>query len=121
GRNDSADADKLKQIDKLGRMTKGLWGDELKKGVNQILETGELKIKPEFPYRHPRTGEFMEREFDPFKLAEIMGMHGMNATVVPPKFFTQKPFLNVAGKIISGLHPTSIYFQPNFHILGVKK
>ncbi len=113
--------DREKMLDKLAAMTKGLWGDELIEGVNQILESGEMKIKPEFLYRHPRTGEFMEREFNPFELANEMGKHGINARVVPARFFTQKPLLNFAGKVISATHPLSIYVQPNFYILGKKQ
>jgi SAM-dependent methyltransferase len=117
----SSDIDRDKLLDNLAAMTKGLWGDEITQGVNQILESGELKIKPEFLYRHPRTGEFMEREFNPFKLANEMGNRGINARVVPARFFTQKPMLNFAGKAISALHPLSIYIQPNFYILGEKR
>lgn len=117
----SSDIDRDKLLDKLAAMTKGLWGEEIALGVNQILESGDLKIKPEFLYRHPRTGEFMEREFNPFELANEMGNHGINARVVPARFFTQKPMLNFAGKVISALHPLSIYIQPNFYILGEKR
>lgn len=108
-------------LDKMASMTKGLWGDELIEGVNQILESGELELKPEFLYRHPRTGEFMEREFNPFELANEMGNHGMSSIVVPARFYTQKPMLNLAGKMISATHPLSIYIQPNFYILGKKQ
>ena len=108
-------------IDVLAHMTKGLWGDGLIKGVREILATGELRTKPEFPYCNPRTGEMMEREFNPLSLAKELSRHGFETRVIPPRFYTRKPLRNAIGVLIRHMHPVSIFIQPNFYILGRKQ
>jgi SAM-dependent methyltransferase len=112
------DHDMTRLLDILAKETMGFWGEELLKATDQLLKKGKFDKKPEFPYRHPRTGEFMEREFDPFKLADEMNKHGIGASVIRPRFFTQKRLLNIAGKVISITHPVSAFVQPNFYVLG---
>lgn len=115
------DSDRKRLFNELAKMTMGLWSNEIKIGVEEILQTGELTLKPEFPYRHPRTGEFMEREFNPFDLARQMKKHGFQATVIRPRFYTQRPILNMVGKVVTITHPVSIFVQPNFYILAERK
>ena len=120
---DSEDIEKGREhiIDRLACLTQGLWGDEVIEGARQILETGELKLKAEFPYRSPITGEMMEREFNPFHLADVIRKHGFVATVIPPRYYTRKWWRNAIGTAIRFTHPLSIFVQPGFYILAVKK
>ncbi len=108
-------------LDRLARLTQGLYGDQLIEGTDQILETGELRIEPVFLYRHPRSGDFSEREFNPFWVARELGKHNIQAKVIRPFYSTQKPILNTIGRMIRVTHPLSIIVQPNFYILGTKK
>ena len=108
-------------LDTLARMTQGLWGDEVFAGADQILETGKMQIKPVFLFREPRTGDCVEREFNPFWVARELGKHGIDAKVVAPFYATQKPVLNTIGKVIRALHPLSIFLQPNYYIIGTKR
>jgi SAM-dependent methyltransferase len=115
------DEERDRLLDELARLTQGLWGDEVTGGADQILETGAHRFEPDFLYRQPRTGDCLEREFNPFRVARELGGHSIDARVVRPLFSTQKPLLNIIGKMIRATHPLSIIVQPNFYIVGTKR
>jgi 2-polyprenyl-3-methyl-5-hydroxy-6-metoxy-1,4-benzoquinol methylase len=118
---EETESNRERALDTLARLTQGLWGDEVTEGADQILKNGAHRFKPEFLYRQPRTGDCLEREFNPFRVAKRLGGHGIDARVVRPLFSTRKPLLNIIGRLIRATHPLSILVQPNFYILGTKR
>jgi len=57
-----------KIVVKLARETAGLYGDAIRKIVEEYLKTGKIMQYPYFKYRNPLTGEYPEMEFNPMEI-----------------------------------------------------
>jgi SAM-dependent methyltransferase len=68
------------------RRTRGLVGEDVEAGVRELLETGEVRRKPEFEYRDPRDGQYPERELDPFWMMRKFKDAGLEPELLPAFF-----------------------------------
>lgn len=119
------------KIDVLVKKTQGLYGEQIRRAVNEFLETGEISIKPTFMYRNPVNGDVIEMLFDPYYLKELIKHHGFgNVKVqlrVPApihKFFSIFSFLN-QGKFFTNffvfITPLLLFLVPEgFEIIAKK-
>jgi SAM-dependent methyltransferase len=68
------------------RETRGMFGDQIQDGVEELLQTGTIRRKPEFPYRDPRDGQYPERELNPFWLQTKFREAGLTPELLPAFF-----------------------------------
>ena len=68
------------------RQTRGFYGEEIHAAVRELLETGAVRRKPDFPYRDPRDGQYPERELNPFWLARKFREAGLMPELLPAFF-----------------------------------
>jgi SAM-dependent methyltransferase len=68
------------------RRTRGLVGEEVETGVRELLETGQVRHRPEFEYRDPRDGQYPERELNPFWLMQKFRDAGLEPELLPAFF-----------------------------------
>jgi ubiquinone/menaquinone biosynthesis C-methylase UbiE len=111
----------------LARATKGLTKSEIITAVSTYLTSGALDLpRPEFPFRNPASGEFAERDFDPFSLIKRFRRAGFAATLLRPRFFYSPFTLGRAAvgaglKVVEAAYPISLPVCPFFEILAVKE
>ena len=123
--------EKFPQMDRekvqlLSQETKGMFGNEIFEAVEKFEKTGKIPARPKFRYRNPMTGEFPEREINPFRLKMMLIKRGFEASFIP-YFYSEsfsgtemmiKRFFYLMGRYISILH---LFLTPGFAILGEKK
>jgi len=123
--------EKFPQMDRekvqlLSQETKGMFGNEIFEAVEKFQKTGRIAARPKFRYRNPMTGEFPEREINPFRLKMMLIKRGFEASFIP-YFYSEslsgtemmiKRFFYLMGRYISILH---LFLTPGFAILGEKK
>lgn len=114
------------KIDFLSRETAGMFGDEIFKAVEDFEKNGKIANKPAFRYRNPTTGEYPEKEINPFKLKHMLWKNGFEVTFTP--YFYSSSFSNVEMTIkclsywIEKCIPVAhLLLVPGFTLLGRKK
>jgi SAM-dependent methyltransferase len=114
------------KIDFLSRATAGMFGEEIFKAVEDFEKNGKIPNKPIFRYRNPITGEYPEKEINPFALKKMLKRVGFDVSFVP-HFYSQsfrdlemavKRFYYLAEKYLPVIH---LLLSPGFALLGVKK
>jgi ubiquinone/menaquinone biosynthesis C-methylase UbiE len=124
-----------KTLEYLSRRTKGMWGDEIFKAVEEYLSKGVIAKKRGFLYIDPRNGMLAEIEYNPFKIKRLLGEYGFLTKIIPPYFYYTYPYLshplseNSFGQIIKVLikralrffYPFSLLTTPQFEILARKE
>jgi SAM-dependent methyltransferase len=68
------------------RETRGMFGDQVATGVEELLRSGAIQRKPEFRYRDPRDGQYPERELNPFWLMDKFRAAGLEPELLPAFF-----------------------------------
>lgn len=68
------------------RETRGMFGDRVGAAVEELLLTGTIRDRPEFPYRDPRDGQYPERELNPFWLMRKFRDAGFTPELLPAFF-----------------------------------
>ena len=58
-------------------------GEEIFKAVEDFEKNGKIANKPVFPYRNPITGEYPEKEINPFSLKKLLERVGFVASFIP--------------------------------------
>jgi ubiquinone/menaquinone biosynthesis C-methylase UbiE len=110
----------------LSRKTAGLFGNEIFEAVKEFERIGKISKRPEYRYRNPKTGEFPEREINPFELKRMLMKRGFEVSFIP-YFYSQscrniemiiKRFYYLLGKYISIFH---LFLTPGFALLGRKR
>ena len=115
------------KLSEMARATQGLWGEEVIQAAHNMLQGKPLGYQPIFPYRNPLTGEFIELEFNPFKLRKRLEARGFRAEILPPAAYKQRPtsakkrVTNALKGIISIAPPLSAFVMPYFRIRCVKE
>ena len=114
------------KIQLLSQETAGMFGNEIFEAVEKFEKTGRIPARPKFRYRNPMTGEFPEREINPFKLKMILIKRGFEVSFVP--YFYAESFKNaemivkrlfyLMGRYLSIFH---LFLTPGFALLGIKK
>jgi SAM-dependent methyltransferase len=114
------------EINFLSRETAGMFGEEIFKAVEDFEKNGKIRNKPKFRYRNPITGEYPEREINPFTLKKMLKRVGFDVSFVP-HFYSQsfrdlemavKRFYYLAEKYLPVIH---LFLSPGFALFGVKK
>ena len=114
------------KIDFLSRATAGMFGEEIFKAVEDFEKNGKIPNKPIFRYRNPITGEYPEKEINPFALKKILKRVGFDVSFVP-HFYSEsfrdfemavKRFYYLAEKYLPVVH---LFLSPGFALFGVKK
>jgi hypothetical protein len=81
------------KIDFLSRATAGMFGEEIFKAVEDFEKNGKIANEPVFPYRNSITGEYPEKEINPFSLKKLLERVGFEASFIP--HFCSESFTNL--------------------------
>jgi len=110
----------------FSRKTAGMFGDEIFEAIRELEETGEISKHPEFPYRNPMTGEYPEKEINPFRFKRVLQDKGFEVSFTP--YFYSESFGDIEmivkrlyylmEKYVSTVH---LFLTPGFSLLGTKK
>jgi len=115
-----------KKLEYLSRKTAGMFGDEIFEAVKEFQRKGEISKRPKFPYRNPITGEFPEKEINPFRFKRILQKKGFEVSFTP-YFYSEsfgdiemivKCLYSLIEKYVSTVH---LFLTPGFALLGTKK
>lgn len=109
------------ELSLLAEITRGLWGKEIHEAVLAFLEGKPFKKSLDFPYRNPLTGEYPEREFNPFTLKRDLERKGFRVKIIPPRLYPAMRIKRFIAWWLMVLHPISIIMSPVFRILAVKQ
>lgn len=108
------------------RETRGMFGDQVATGVEELLQTGTVRNRPEFPYRDPRDGQYPERELNPFWLMRKFREAGLKPELLPA-FFSRgievhpRQWIKDVLRFFCGRWPAlSVYVWPILRIRGRK-
>jgi len=115
-----------KKAEFLSRRTAGMFGKEIFEAVEEFDAKGKVSKRPEFPYRNPITGEFPEREINPFRFRRMLIESGFEVSFVPYYYsesvseieMVAKRLFHLMGKYFSIFH---LFLTPGFALLGRKK
>jgi SAM-dependent methyltransferase len=116
----------LKKLNLLSKKTAGMFGDEIFEAIREFEKIGEVSKRPKFRYRNPMTGEFPEREINPFDLKMMLIKRGFKVSFIP-YFYSEslrdkemiiKRIYYLMGKYISIFH---LFLTPGFALLGIKR
>jgi SAM-dependent methyltransferase len=113
------------KIDFLSRATAGMFGEEIVKAVEDFENKGKIPSKSIFPYRNPITGEYPEKEINPFTLKHILQKKGFEVSFA--SYFYSSSLSNIEmtikclsywiEKCIPIIH---LLLAPGFALLGKK-
>jgi 2-polyprenyl-3-methyl-5-hydroxy-6-metoxy-1,4-benzoquinol methylase len=108
------------KLDKLAKITIGMWGEEIYNAVEAFIKGERIETCPAFKYRNPKTGEFPERDFNPFQLRKTIEQIGFKAKVsIGP---IQRAGIPTAiNDILSLLSPISIPLAFKFDVSAHRK
>ena len=101
--------------------TKGLHGTQLVATVEEYLRTGRLRNPQRDEFRNPLTGEYPERLFNPYRLAEVLRTMGFYRIFVQPglPFHPTRRWIRY---LASPFFPIIFrYSQRGFEITAVKR
>jgi ubiquinone/menaquinone biosynthesis C-methylase UbiE len=115
-----------KKIHEIARKTAGLTESEIGEVMRVYGETNRLPaIAAPFKYRHPLTGECLERSFSPFLLKRYLKKLGFEAEILPPAMSPN--FQGMKGRvkrIVIFLHQKlpwiMVPFFSEYRIVGIK-
>lgn len=110
----------------LSKKTVGMSGIEIFEAVREFEEKGKISTHPEFRYRNPITGEFPEKEINPFRIGKLLTQRGFEVSFTP--YFYSESFGDIE-MIVKRLYylmekyfsPLSLFLTPGFALLGIKK
>jgi len=110
----------------LSEKTAGMFGDEILEAVREFTETGKISRRPRFIYRNPMTGEFPEREINPFSLKRMLQGAGFEVSFIPYFYSASFRSLEMAAKrfyfLLEKNFPTvHLFLCPGFALLGIKR
>jgi ubiquinone/menaquinone biosynthesis C-methylase UbiE len=109
----------------LSKKTVGMWGVEIFEAVREFKERGEISNCPKFRYRNPITGEYPEKEINPFRLGELLKKRGFEVFFTP-YFYSEslgnlemivKRIYYLMEKNVTTLH---LFLTPGFTLLSKK-
>jgi ubiquinone/menaquinone biosynthesis C-methylase UbiE len=114
------------KVDFLSRATAGMFGEEIFKAVEDFEKNGKVANKPAFRYRNPITGEYPEKEINPFTLKKLLRGVGFEVSFIPYFYSESFKCLEMAAKrfyycVEKYLPIAHLFLSPGFALLGVKK
>jgi len=113
----------IKLIKVLVKKTQGLYGNEIVRAVSSILKGQNFK-SPKFKYRDPVTGNFPERELNPFKVLRTLKQTGFKCKIIRFHSPYYNGFRGLLKKLLiqSEMFPMFIPFiYSNFFLLGKRE
>jgi ubiquinone/menaquinone biosynthesis C-methylase UbiE len=116
----------LNKVNFFSRETAGMFGDEIYNAINEFEKSGVISERPKFRYRNPMTGEFPEKELNPFTLKCRLEKKGFKVSFIPHFYsssfsdieMTIKRLFYWMEKCILIGH---LFLIPGFALLGIKK
>ena len=116
----------LEKVNFLSRETSGMFGDEIYKSIYEFETGGVISERPKFRYRNPMTGEFPEKELNPFTIKCMLDKMGFEVCFIPHFYYasfgdiemTMKRLFYWMEKYIPKGH---LFLTPGFSLLGIKK
>ena len=116
----------LEKVNFLSRETSGMFGDEIYKSIYEFETGGVISERPQFRYRNPMTGEFPEKELNPFTLKCVLKKIGFEVSFIPHFYsasfsdieMTMKRLFYWMEKYIPIGH---LFLTPGFALLGKKR
>lgn len=114
------------KIDFLSKETAGMFGEEIFEAVKEYEINGKIVNKPIFTYRNPITGEYPEKEINPFSLKIMLERVGFEVSFIPHFYSESFRDLEMAIKrfyywIEKYLPIAHLFLSPGFALLGIKK
>lgn len=114
------------KVNFLSRETSGMFGDEIFEALQEFEKMGKISKRPKFRYRNPLTGEFPEKEINPFSLRRVLREIGFDISFIPYYYSTSfnnaemmiKRFFYWMENHIPKLH---LFLTPGFALLGKKR
>lgn len=112
-------------IQHLSKKTAGMYGAQVVEAAERLLTKKKI-VKPIFKYRHPITGEFQEREFNPIRLRRELMQRGFDVEFLKPLFSPfyrgLKGLLKRLFLLIFAFYPAfSFFVLPYFRFICIKK
>ena len=109
----------------LAEKTAGMFGREIFEAVEEFEKAGELSNYPEWHYRNPVTGEFPEREINPFCLKRALREMGFDVSLIPyfysTSFRNREMLIKHIYYLFGRYFPiTHLFISPGFTLLGIK-
>jgi SAM-dependent methyltransferase len=116
----------VEKIDFLSKETIGMFGEEIFKAVEDFEKNGTIPNKPKFCYRNPISGEYPEKEINPFSLRKLLEEVGFEVSFTPYFYSESFKCLEMAVKrfyyfVEKYLPIAHLLLSPGFALLGVKK
>jgi len=116
----------LEKVNFLSRATSGMFGDEIYEALYEFERCGAIFERPKFRYRNPVTGEFPEKELNPFTLKSMLEQTGFEVSFVPYFYsasmsdieMTMKRLFYWVEKYLPVVH---LFLTPGFGLLGIKR
>lgn len=104
----------------LVHATAGQTASEILASVETYLADGSLPTRPEYSWcRNPVTGEYCERQFDPFELKDDLKRHGFRVRLLQD--IRRRGLLGVLGRIDLGwLHRVVFTYRSAFVLVARK-
>jgi ubiquinone/menaquinone biosynthesis C-methylase UbiE len=116
----------LERVNSLSRATSGMFGDEIYEAIHEFERGGAISERPKFRYRNPMTGEFPEKELNPFALKSMLEETGFEVSFIPHFYstsisdieMTMKRLFYWVEKYFPVVH---LFLTPGFGLLGTKR
>jgi ubiquinone/menaquinone biosynthesis C-methylase UbiE len=116
----------LEEVNFLSRETAGMFGDEIDKAINEFEKSGMISKRPKFRYRNPMTGEFSEKELNPFTFKHTLEKEGFKVSFIP-HFYSSSSFSDIEMAIKRlfywmerSIPVGHLFLSPGFALLGIK-
>lgn len=108
-------------IQSLVHATAGQTDSEILASVEEYLDNGSLPTRPEYSWcRNPLTGEFCERQFDPFEVKSDLKSHGFRVRLLQD--IRRGGLLGVLGRIDLGwFHRVVFKYRSGFVLVARKR
>jgi ubiquinone/menaquinone biosynthesis C-methylase UbiE len=116
----------LEKVNFLSRETSGMFGNEIFKAIDEAEKSGVVSKRPKFRYRNPMTGEFPEKELNPFTIKCMLEKMGFEVSFIPHFYSASFKDIEMTMKrllywIEKYLPIARLLLTPGFAILGIKR
>ena len=114
------------KLNYFSKETSGMFGNEIFEAVREYEKYGTISERPKFHYRNPMTGEFPEKELNPFTIKCMLDKMGFEVCFIPHFYYasfgdiemTMKSLFYWMEKYIPIGH---LFLTPGFALLGTKR
>lgn len=108
------------QVERISQATAGLTRTEIEPLAAQYRDGHDLPVPPPLAWcRNPITGEYCERQLDPFAVCELLHKHGFKASV--RHGFRKMPLCLLNGIGWRWLNTRLFQYRPFFIVVAVRR